>query len=219
MKLIETQGVRRTKDDGTLILDDVSFILAAGERLALAGASGSGKTTLLRTLALLDPPESGAILFKNEPVVADNVPGYRGRVVYLHQKAVFSDGTVEDDLSRILALGTHRQQRFDRPRLAAWLERILGDAALLTQTTRKISGGEAQVVALLRALQIEPSVLLLDEPTAALDPERARRVEELVVDWVNEKVTERAIVWVSHNQEQRGRVVTRSVTLAGGRLK
>jgi putative ABC transport system ATP-binding protein len=74
------------------------------------------------------------------------------------------------------------------------------------------------MVALLRALQLAPQILLLDEPTAALDPKSSAEVESLVVDWVEKSPDTRALVWVSHDVEQGDRVATRKISMESGRI-
>jgi putative ABC transport system ATP-binding protein len=81
-----------------------------------------------------------------------------------------------------------------------------------------LSGGETQITALLRALQLDPTVLLLDEPISALDPETARAVEALLLEWVDEAALERAWVWVTHGAAQADRIARRTVRVRAGRF-
>ncbi len=111
--------------------------------------------------------------------------------------------------SRCTCIG---ERRFDPERALALLARLGRDEAFLSQQGANLSGGEGQIVALVRVLLVEPTVLLLDEATASLDPDATRRVEALIVDWRRE-APERACLWVSHDSAQLGRVATRSVSL------
>ena len=109
----------------------------------------------------------------------------------------------------------HRHARYDRRRIEGWLVRLGRDAAFLDKTHRELSGGEAQIAALLRALQLDPHVLLLDEPTAALDRAAAAAVEALLADWLRDD-PQRATVWVSHDPAQTARIADRHIELAAG---
>lgn len=81
-----------------------------------------------------------------------------------------------------------------------------------------LSGGETQLVSLLRAMQLDPAVLLLDEPTTALDPRTEAAVEQLVVSWAGDSSAQRAFLWVTHDVEQSRRVAGRTLMLDGGRV-
>jgi putative ABC transport system ATP-binding protein len=199
-------------------LEDISLTLDPGERLAIRGPSGSGKTLLLRALALLDPLDAGGVVWSGKPLRGDAIPDYRRHVIYLHQRPALFEGTVETSLREPFALRVHRSRAFDRGRVLQLLEDLGRDASFLDQAPRDLSGGEAQLVALLRAIQLEPSVLLLDEPTAALDPRSAQAVERLVDRWLAEAADRRALIWVSHDAAQGARMTHRSLIMNAGRI-
>ena len=211
-------GRRDPTTEGWLI-QYVSFIINRGDRVGVLGPSGAGKTVLLRALALLDPLDAGAIIYQGEVVVGDEVPGYRSQVIYLHQKPALQEGTVEDNLRHPFTLKAHRQRQFDRRKATDLLALLGRDAAFLGKSSRDLSGGEAQIAALVRAIQLEPTILLLDEPTASLDPATAEAVEALLDRWMAARVDERALVWVGHDREQTLRMTTRTISLTTGRLE
>ena len=218
--LLRVQSLgRRNPNASGWLLENISFDLHAGERVALAGPTGSGKTLLLRALALLDPVDAGAVEFQGRGLAAREIPGYRARVIYLHQRPALLPGSVEDNLRTPLKLAVHRGKTFDR---AATLERLAGvdrGAEFLDREERHLSGGERQIVALLRAMQLNPDILLLDEPTAALDATSASAVETLVDAWqADAQTTPRTTVWVSHSSDQVARVADRILQLRRGRL-
>ncbi|MGF1537595.1 MAG: ATP-binding cassette domain-containing protein [Elainellaceae cyanobacterium] len=190
---------------------DLSFELYSKERVGLVGPSGSGKTLLLRTLVLLDPVQQGQITFNSRPLNRQGVPQYRTQVVYLPQRPAAFDGTVEENLKRVFDLSA-QTGTYQRSRIESYLD-VLGRAPdFLTRPIRRLSGGESQVLALLRALQIQPRVLLLDEPTASLDPDATQQVEALVNQWMDES-EQRACLWTSHDPRQIQRVTDRQIDL------
>ncbi|MGA9521552.1 MAG: ATP-binding cassette domain-containing protein [Myxococcaceae bacterium] len=189
-----------------------SLELRRGESVALTGPSGSGKTVLLRTLAGLEPVEAGEVTLDGRSQRDWRMPAFRARVSYLSQRPVLFEGSVLDNLRRPFALRIHRDRRFDPDRALSLLARLGRDDVFLSQQGANLSGGEGQIVALVRVLLVEPTVLLLDEATASLDPDATRRVEALIADWRRES-RERACLWVSHDPAQLGRVATRSVSL------
>ena len=208
---------REPKTEGWLIRD-VSFTINWGDRLGVLGPSGAGKTVLLRALALLDPLDDGAIRYQGQAVGGDAVPRYRSQVIYLHQKPALHEGTVEDNLRQLFTLKTHHDRQFDRGRAAQLLASLGRDAAFMDKSSRDLSGGEAQIAALVRAILLEPAILLLDEPTASLDPATAQAVEAMLDCWMAARAVARALVWVGHDRDQTLRMTGRTISLTGGRL-
>jgi putative ABC transport system ATP-binding protein len=209
---------RRTADADDWLLRDVTLSIRSGERVALSGPTGSGKTLLMRAVALLDPLDGGEVLWCGRPIAGHDVPRYRASAIYLHQRPALTGPRVEAALRQPFTLGVHHQRTFDRERIVAWLGRLGRDDRLLDRPVSELSGGERQIVALLRAVQLEPSVLLLDEPTAALDPSAVEAVEQLVAAWFDEAPAERALLWVSHDAAQAGRVADRVVEIEQGEI-
>jgi putative ABC transport system ATP-binding protein len=187
--------------------------------LAVIGPSGAGKTLLLRALALLDPIDEGTIHWKSQGVSGNAVPAYRSEVIYLHQRPSLFEGSVETNLRRPFGLKLNQGRSFDTGRIIDLLERIGRTASFLDKSSRDLSGGEAQIVALLRALQFDPSILLLDEPTTSLDESTALTIEELLLRWLSEAPAERAFLWVSHDSDQVRRVADRCLRMQCGRLE
>ncbi len=217
--LLRADRLTRRAAEGARLLEEASLELRAGERLVVEGPTGAGKTVLLRALALLDPLEEGRVLWRGEPVADAAVPAFRSRVAYLHQNPALAEGTVEENLRAPFALRIHRGRRFDRERAVELLAALGRDASFLAKAVGDLSGGERQVSALVRVLGIEPEVLLLDEPTASLDPETTARAEALVGRWIGEGAGTRAYVWVSHDRAQAGRVAGRRLGMAAGRIE
>jgi putative ABC transport system ATP-binding protein len=217
--MLDAQHLGRRHPDGQRwLLDDVSLSVDAHERVGVTGPSGSGKTLLLRTAALLDPIDRGQVLWRGTPVRHHRVPAFRAEVIYLHQRPALAADAVEAALRQPFQLTTHRHRAFDRSWAIDRLAELGREESFLQKLVRDLSGGEAQIVALLRAIQLNPAVLLLDEPTAAMDPAATLAVESLIDRWLSQPGTSRAIVWVSHDAEQTARMTQRVVRLADGRI-
>ncbi len=217
--LLEARGVvRRDAHTASTLLAHTDFLLAANERVVISGPSGAGKSVFLRALALLDPLDGGEVLWHGRGIERREIPRFRRCVAYVRQRPALIDGTVEDNLRYPYSLDAYRDARFDRER-ASRLARAAGRGAhFLDKRASEMSGGEAQVTALVRVLQLDPEVLLLDEPTASLDPETVLAIEALVELWFATDRAARACIWVSHDPAQAARVGRRQLTLCAGRL-
>jgi putative ABC transport system ATP-binding protein len=217
---VEVKGIGRRDPNGEAwLIRDVSFVVNPGDRLTVLGATGAGKTVLLRALSLLDPLHTGSIHWRGRAVQGDAVPAYRTQVVYLHQRPALFDGSVEDNLRHPFTLRMHHGRRFDQERAVELLNNLGRPATFLAKSVRDLSGGEAQIVALLRAVQLDPAILLLDEPTASLDNVTARDVERLLDLWFAAGHGGRSLVWVSHDVGQADRVASRRLLMRAGRLE
>lgn len=183
-------------NDGRVV--QVSASLLQEGILAVHGPSGSGKSTLLRILARLQAPQLGEVQFQGRNWQEYSPMQWRCQIHYLAQKPAIFSGTVLDNLQLPFQMAAvKKQKRFDLAAVQEGMERLLLPTGMLQQDARTLSGGEGARVALLRALILEPSVLLLDEPTAALDSRAAQAVWDLVGSWLKAK-SNRGVVLVSH---------------------
>lgn len=189
----------------------VSFELMAGDCVGLVAPSGAGKTLLMRNLALLDPIQQGEVKFEGKTPSEWGLPAYRSRVMVVPQRATPLDGTVQDNLKQVFDLGIYSDRRFDPIVIQTWLQKLGRNPEFLNLQGSRLSGGEAQILALLRALQLSPQVLLLDEPTASLDAATTAQVESLLHDWLQH--ANRACLLTSHDTEQIRRVTDRQLNL------
>lgn len=209
----------------TDIVAGVSFDVPAGSVFTVLGPSGSGKSTLLRTVDRLVEPTGGRILLDGRPTTDLPVQELRRRVGMVFQAPALFEGTVLDNLvygPRLRgqtwgpAEGRHRDVDGERELACDLLRRVGLPRDFCTKPADQLSGGEAQRVCLARALANEPEVLLLDEPTASLDPAAARHVEELLLRLAAE--TDLTFVFVTHDLEQARRIGDRGLLLVDGRV-
>jgi putative ABC transport system ATP-binding protein len=159
----------------------------------------------LRALALLDPLDAGRILWHGAPVERAAIPRYRRNVAYIRQRPALLDGSVEDNLRYPFELRTYRDVRFDRTRAASLAAQAGRGDDFLDKRASELSGGEAEV-------------LLLDEPTASLDPESSHAIEALVHAWFDADPGGHASMWVSHDPAQAARMSERHLTMRAGVL-
>ena len=216
--LIETRALTRMDERRQVpLLQPTDFTLTAGGRVSITGSSGSGKSVFLRALALLDAPSSGQVLWNGQPIANAEIPHYRSHISYLSQRPALLEGTVQDNLRFPFSLKTLRNRRFDLQAVTTLLGHAGKAPDFLDKSALDLSGGESQVVSLIRTLQLNPEVLLLDEPTAALDPTSSRDVEALIDAWFAADRS-RAFVWVSHDLEQAQRMSDIHLRMSAGVL-
>jgi tungstate transport system ATP-binding protein len=204
-----------TKEYGSrrvLMVDELD--IQRGEIFSLVGPSGAGKSTLLRLLNFLEPPTTGSIRFLKAEFTPerDVALELRRRVTTVFQRPMLLSRSVRDNVAYGLRL---RGQRNANQRIQDTLEKV-GLSSLAGQPARTLSGGEAQRVALARAMVLQPDVLLLDEPTANLDPYNVGLIEEIVSALNKEHGT--TLVLVTHNIFQARRLAGRVALMLEGRL-
>jgi len=189
--------------------------IRAGEILAIVGPSGAGKSTLLRMLNFLEHPAGGELVYKD--FALNGSPPeleLRRQITTVFQNPVLLNRSVAANVAYGLKLRGIDRQTADRI-VADTLAKV-GLSDLADASARTLSGGEAQRVALARALVIDPAVLLLDEPTANLDPHNIKIIEELVAQVNRERGT--TIVLVTHNIFQAKRLAHRTALILEGQL-
>jgi tungstate transport system ATP-binding protein len=196
---------------GRVVLDIGSLEIRRGETLAVIGPSGSGKSTLLRLLQFLERPTAGRLWFDDRPIDSEPPLEVRRRVTTVFQRPFVLSRSVRANL----AFGLHVRGWSNRPAEIDHLLTALGLASLAHAPAQSLSGGEIQRVALARALAFDPAVLLLDEPTANLDPRNVRLVEELIRERQAQGVT---VVLATHQIFQARRLAHRAALLLDGQV-
>jgi len=204
--------------DGREVLGDVDLQVAAGEVLAVAGPSGSGKTVLLRCLNRLSDPDSGSVHLGDVDAGDLKPTALRRRIGMIFQFPVMFPGSVRDNVAwgweHVGGDGMVPPVDLDRRVLDALSSAGL-DGSFAHRKASELSGGERQRVCIARALCIEPEVLLMDEPTASLDPRATGVVERTVRDLAASGL---AIIMVTHDMHQARRMGDRIAYLESGRL-
>ncbi len=205
--LKKTYGPRR-------VLQIEALDIFSGEIFALVGPSGAGKSTLLRMLNFLETPTHGQIRFLNWTYAPDHsLPlDVRRRVTTVFQRPVLLAGSVNANVE----FGLRLRRRQDARQYAQAAIARVGLSDLANQRARTLSGGEAQRVALARAIVLEPDVMLLDEPTANLDPHNVGLIEQVVRQ--QNRQAGITVVLVTHNVFQARRLADRVGLLLEGRL-
>jgi ABC-type polar amino acid transport system ATPase subunit len=191
-------GIRR---GGRMVVHGVSFSADRGERLAIMGPSGSGKTTILRAIAGLDPVASGTMDV-----------GRVGLVFQFHHLFEHLSAAHNVWLAPVHVL---KQPRADAERRAHELLDILGVGERASALPQQLSGGEAQRVAIARALAMDPPVLLMDEPTASLDPARRGELAATLRQLASQG---RTVVISTHDRDFARSCADRVVVLETGRV-
>lgn len=189
-------------------LSGVSLRIGSGERVALVGANGSGKSTLLRTLHGLVSPTQGQV----QPA-----PGVRQAMLF--QRPHVLRLSALNNVALGLWLDRARGLNWPAAQVLALqaLQRV-GLQAVARQNGRQLSGGQQQRLALARAWARQPDVLLLDEPTASLDPHGKREIEALMADFASGQERPLTLIWASHNLGQVKRLATRVIYLEFGQV-
>ena len=215
MTLIKVTGVTH-KYNGRPVLQNINLSVDRGDVFALIGPTGAGKTTLLRIVDLLEVPGAGEIYFDGVriPKSGKQRLEIRRRISFIHQKPQVFNLSVYDNIACGL-----RWRRIEKNKIASKVDHILemvGLEGYKSRNARTLSGGEAQRVALARSMVLEPEVLLLDEPTANLDPVSTTKIEQLILHIATQGNT--TMIMATHDMPQGQQLASRIGVLIGGEL-
>lgn len=216
-EILKVEHLVKSYDKGDPILKDFSFMMNKGEVVVIVGPSGCGKSTFLRCMNMLEPIDSGKIIFKGRPINREekNAHEIRQKIGMVFQSYdLFPHKTI---LGNIL-LAPLKVQKRDKKEAEQEAEQLLDRVGLLDKKDaypRQLSGGQKQRVAIVRALIMHPEILLLDEITAALDPEMVREVLQVVLELAKDGMT---MLIVTHEMEFARAVADRVLFLDQGEI-
>ena len=216
--LISVQHLVKEYNHGAVhALNDCNLDIHKGEVVAIIGPSGSGKSTLLRSLNLLEEPTSGAIFFDGADLAGKsvNIDLHRQKMGMVFQHFnLFPHKTVLQNITMAPVTLKKKTAAAAKEQAMALLERI-GLADKANEFPNMLSGGQKQRIAIVRALAMDPEVMLFDEPTSALDPEMVGEVLDLMRDLAKEGMT---MVVVTHEMGFAREVADRVVFMADGKI-
>ena len=197
------------------VLNGINFELTEGERVVVLGPSGSGKSTFLRCMNWMEEPTSGEIIMDGERVTAKNIRKIRRNLgmVFQHFNLI-NNLTVMENLT-LAPVKLHLMSRDAAEKRAMELLRHIGLPAKAGAYPASLSGGQKQRVAIIRAMMLNPEVLLFDEPTSALDPESIGDVLSLIRELAERGMT---IMIVTHEMSFAKEIATRVVFLDKGKI-
>lgn len=203
MNLLEIKNLSKYYEKN-LVLDDINLYLEKGTILGIIGPTGCGKTTLLRIIDLLEKPSSGKIFFEDQDTSKSGRDKLeiRRRIGMVFQKPIVFKGTVYDNISYGLKIRGENEDSYQDT-----IKKLLDSLGLTgyeEQEASTLSGGETQRIALARALITDPDLLILDEPTANLDPLSTDKIEKFIDELKKEKQT--TIIMATHNLIQGQRL-------------
>lgn len=213
--ILEVQNLTKSYEKGNIVLNNISFSLKKGEVFVVIGPSGCGKSTFLRCLNRLEEIDSGTISLNGKEISTENnkVNEIREKIGMVFQSYELFPNM---NIMKNLILAPTLVQKRNKEEAKAEAEKLLQRVGLLEKKNsypRQLSGGQKQRVAIVRSLIMHPQILLLDEITAALDPEMVREVLQVVLDLAKEGMT---MVIVTHEMEFAKAVADRVIFMDKG---
>lgn len=216
-KILEVENLTKSYNKKNVVLNNLSFSLEKGEVVVVIGPSGCGKSTFLRCLNKLEEIDSGKIILNGKEISSENnkVNEIREKIGMVFQSyELFPNMNIMKNL--ILAPTLVQNRKKEEVKVEA--EKLLDRVGLLDRKNdypRQLSGGQKQRVAIVRSLIMHPQILLLDEITAALDPEMVREVLQVVLELARDGMT---MVIVTHEMEFARAVADRVIFMDGGHI-
>ena len=216
--LIEVKDVHKVFGNSLHALNGVSETIRKGEVVVIVGPSGSGKSTFLRSLNLLEVPSSGSIFFEGTDITSKetNIDMHRQKMGMVFQHFnLFPHKTILENITLAPIKVLKKSKEEAEARAMELLEKV-GLAAKANAYPSQLSGGQKQRIAIVRALAMDPEVMLFDEPTSALDPEMVGEVLELMKELARDGMT---MVVVTHEMGFARQVATRVIFMESGEVR
>ncbi|MGC9505921.1 ABC transporter ATP-binding protein [Baaleninema sp.] len=213
---LQLENVTLSASIGTKpLLEDVSFEIDRGDRVALVGPSGAGKSLLLRLLNRLSDPSRGTVRFRDRDLREIPVLELRRQIVLVLQESKLLETTVADAIAYPLKLRGLKKPQIQQ-RLDTWFDRLRIPSDWMGKTELQLSVGQRQLVSIVRALVTEPAVLLLDEPTSALDVGRTHGLLQVLADIAPQ--SDMTIIMANHQLQAAESFANRLLYLEQGKL-
>lgn len=216
-KILEVENLTKSYEQGKIVLNNLSFSLKKGEVVVVVGPSGCGKSTFLRCLNKLEEIDSGEIILNGKTISSENnkVNEIREKIGMVFQSyELFPNMNIMKNLILAPTLVQNRKKEEAKEEAEKLLDRV-GLLDRKNDYPRQLSGGQKQRVAIVRSLIMHPQILLLDEITAALDPEMVREVLQVVLELAKDGMT---MVIVTHEMEFARAVADRVIFMDGGNI-
>lgn len=216
--LIEVKDVHKVFGSSLHALNGVSETIRKGEVVVIVGPSGSGKSTFLRSLNLLEVPTSGSIFFEGTDITSKetNIDMHRQKMGMVFQHFnLFSHKTVLENIT-LAPIKVLKKSKEEAEARAMELLKKVGLENKAKSYPSQLSGGQKQRIAIVRALAMDPEVMLFDEPTSALDPEMVGEVLELMKELAHDGMT---MVVVTHEMGFAREVATRVIFMESGEVR
>jgi tungstate transport system ATP-binding protein len=207
---IDLMGLHKSFD-GNNLFSIQEYKFQTGQAYGLIGNNGIGKTTLLRIVSGFDSKYEGTVRFDGQPYTDQTTK----KMSYISQKPYMLNRSVRENIAYPLLIRKWNRKAVDRE-VEVWLDK-LGLTDLADRKAIVLSAGEQQKVALARGLIYQPELVLLDEPTANIDPESVKVLEQILSNY--QLKTKATIIWVTHNLEQAFRICDQVIVMKKDRLQ
>ncbi|MBI5680379.1 MAG: ABC transporter ATP-binding protein [Methanobacterium sp.] len=214
MPIVELENIYKNYDD-LEILKNINFKFKKSTRTAIVGPTGSGKTVLLRLIDLLEKPSSGTVYFEGKDAYSskNTCLNIRRQIGMVFQKPIAFNASVYDNIAYGLKV---RGKKEDMDKRIKELLEVIGLKGYANRNALKLSGGETQRLALARAMITDPKLLLLDEPTANLDPISTKKMEELIAT-INQEF-ETTLIMTTHDLFQGRKLGDKMIIMSNGQI-
>ncbi|MCP4705715.1 MAG: ATP-binding cassette domain-containing protein [candidate division Zixibacteria bacterium] len=210
--ILETRDIShqiKANGNSKYTVKNFSYSFEKGNIYNIIGPSGAGKTSFLRLLNRLDDPSEGEIFYQDKPLKSYQPTRLRECISLIFQETYLFPGTVGSNLEYCISDCTPHE-------IKSYLEQVGLDSQFINKDVSELSVGEKQRVAIARSLVLKPEILLLDEPTASLDPTLSQTIEHLILSLINEYSL--TAIMITHNPEQAKRMGGKTLLMVSGAL-
>lgn len=213
--LLRIQNISFSYPGGDPVFERINLKVKKGSLIVISGESGAGKSTLLKLLNRFHDVTGGNIFYHEKELNAYHVNDVRRSILYLPQLPHIIEGSIEDNLSVAFSFQAHKHKKYSRDRAQEWLNYFQLDVSLDCEAS-KLSIGQRQRIALIRALLLDPEVLLLDEPCSSLDARNRRLIEEKIESLLQSSGI--TVIMATHSEVNFSQSVYTSHSLENGTL-